>query len=40
MTADNFVIDLIEGLLRDRELGLTEQNVRFYDKGEIGRAHV
>ena len=35
MTADNFVIDLIEGLLRDRELGLTEQNVRFYDKGVV-----
>ena len=35
MAADNFVIDLIEGLLRDRELGLTEQNVRFYDKGVV-----
>ena len=35
MTADNFVIDLIEGLLADSELGLTEQNVRFYDKGVV-----
>lgn len=35
MAVDNFVIDLIEGLLRDRELGLTEQNIRFYDKGVV-----
>lgn len=35
MTADNFVIDLIEELLADSELGLTEQNVRFYDKGVV-----
>ena len=33
MAVQNFAIELIEELLRDEELALTEQNIRFYDKG-------
>ena len=35
MPAENFVLDLIEGLLKDSELGLKEENIRFYDKGVV-----
>lgn len=33
MAVQNFVIELMEELLRDKDLGLTEQDIRFYDKG-------
>ena len=33
MAVQNFVIELIEALLNDRELALTEEDIRFYDKG-------
>ncbi len=33
MAVQNFVIDLIEELLNDKDLSLTEQDIRFYDKG-------
>lgn len=33
MAVQYFVIELIEALLNDRELALTEQDIRFYDKG-------
>lgn len=33
MAVQNFVIELIEELLKDRDLALTEQDIRFYDKG-------
>lgn len=32
MALQNFVLDLIEGLLHDEELGLREEDLRFYDK--------
>lgn len=32
MAMQNFVLDLIEALLADKELGLTEDDIRFYDK--------
>ena len=33
MAVQNFVIELIEALLSDRELALTVEDIRFYDKG-------
>lgn len=33
MALQNFVLDLIEGLLHDEALGLREEDLRFYDKG-------
>lgn len=33
MALQNFVLDLMEGLLQDKELGLREEDLRFYDKG-------
>lgn len=33
MAVQNFVIELIEDLLNDKELSLTERNIRFYDRG-------
>lgn len=33
MALHDFVLDLMEDLLKDEELGLTEQDIRFYDKG-------
>lgn len=33
MAVRDFTIDLIEKLLDDKELALTEENIRFYDKG-------
>ena len=33
MAVQNFVVDLMEQLLDDKELALTEQDIRFYDKG-------
>ena len=33
MAVQNFVLELIEELLNDEELALTEQDIRFYDKG-------
>ena len=33
MAVQNFVIELIEELLNGKELALTEQDIRFYDKG-------
>jgi len=37
MAVQNFVIELIEELLGDKELGLTEQDIRFYDKGTTAK---
>lgn len=33
MAVQNFVIELIEALLNDRELAMTEEDIRFYDQG-------
>lgn len=33
MAVRDFAIDLIEELLKDKKLDLTEENIRFYDKG-------
>ena len=33
MALQNFVLDLMENLLHDEELGLREEDLRFYDKG-------
>lgn len=33
MAVRDFAIDLIEELLKDKELALAEENIRFYDKG-------
>lgn len=33
MAVQDFAIELIEELLNDKELALTEENIRFYDKG-------
>lgn len=33
MAVQNFVLELIEALLKDEELALTEEDIRFYDKG-------
>ena len=33
MALQNFVLDLMENLLSDEELGLREEDIRFYDKG-------
>ena len=33
MAVRDFAIELIEELLKDNELALTEENIRFYDKG-------
>ncbi len=38
MAVRDFAIELIEELLRDEELGLTEQDIRFYDKGTTAEA--
>lgn len=38
MAVQNFVIELIEELLGDKELALTEQDIRFYDKGTTAEA--
>lgn len=38
MAVQNFVIELIEELLADKELALTEQDIRFYDKGTTAEA--
>ena len=40
MAVQNFVIELIEELLGDKELGLTEQDIRFYDKGTTAETDV
>lgn len=33
MAIQNFAVELMEELLKDKELGLTEHDIRFYDKG-------
>ena len=33
MAVRDFAVGLIEELLKDNELALTEENIRFYDKG-------
>lgn len=33
MAVRDFAIDLIDELLKDKELALTDQDIRFYDKG-------
>lgn len=38
MAVKDFVIDLIEGMLADKDLGLSEQDIRFYDKGTTAGA--
>ena len=38
MAVQYFVIELIEALLNDKELALTEQDIRFYDKGTTAEA--
>lgn len=35
MAVQNFVLELIETLLKDEELSLAEGDIRFYDKGTI-----
>ncbi len=33
MAMQNFVVELMEGLLESGDLGLTEEDIRFYDQG-------
>lgn len=33
MALQNFIVELIDGLLANKELGLSEEDLRFYDKG-------
>lgn len=33
MAIQNFIVELMEELLKDKELGLTERDLRFYEKG-------
>jgi len=33
MAIQNFVVELMEGLLGSKDLGLTKGDIRFYDKG-------
>ena len=38
MAVHDFVIELMEELLTDKDLRLTEQDIRFYDKGTTAEA--